>query len=125
MATELVSAPNAAGYTIKGQDDPIFQSAEVQLAIANAKNEALTTALGTRPAQDPVPTQLETQAPLPSDPLELLSAKEREEVEALRLTQPDRYTQIYANLSSRLTEARIMRNAQPLMQSAGAGYVQS
>lgn len=112
--------PTLDTKTTVNQDDPIFQ-----LAVEKETNARLTQALSSRPAQDPVQPQAQPLAPLPNDPLELLNAKEREELEAIKLTSPDRYTQIYANLASRLTEMRIGRQAAPLIAAQAKSLVQA
>lgn len=101
--------------------DPL-EDPRVQLAIANARNEALQSALQAPARQDPVPTA--AQPPLPADPLDLLTPAQKAQMENLILSDPVAYGRAYADLAARLERARLEQQAAPMIASQGATFVE-
>lgn len=97
------------------QDDPVLVArlAEAeQRGRANALEEAMRIS-GTRKQDDPTSAAAPVQ--LPTNPLELLPAQAREELQKLRALDPAAYAETYSQLSAQLTEMRIQQQAQPII----------
>jgi len=95
----------------------------IDVATANARAEAWKEAaeLGGR-RQDPV-----TQAPpgprIPDNPLDLLSPQEREQLNALQITNPEQFTTTIAQLYARVERMRLEQQAAPMIIGQAATIV--
>lgn len=87
-----------------------------ELAAANARAEAFREmALQRQPEPDAAPAPVQQQAPLPTNPLDLLSPAERDALKLKRISDPEAYEGEIATLATRLAEMRVTRAAAPMI----------
>ncbi len=102
---------------------PIQQQPEpsAEVIAANARAEAFREiAMG----RQPEPNAPAPEAPLPTNPLDLLDASGREKLELLRLSDAAAYSAQVGELAVKLAEARVARQAAPII-AGQAGLIVS
>lgn len=109
------------------QDDPI-NDPRVQLAIERAKRETLEEVVrnGGTQRQDAATSAQQTipQVQLPNDPIDLLNAAQKQQMEQLAQVDPVAYGKEYARLAAQLERARIEQQAAPLVASQASTFVE-
>jgi len=107
-------APPQADPTVA--EAPPERNVDVELAVANARAEAFREMAAQQRQADPVQYQPQQQLPpLPTNPLDLLTAHEREQMKTMAITDPDAYASKVGELSVKLAEARVSRAAAPIV----------
>ena len=110
------------------QPDPALQPTpgeDPALIAERARAEAFREiAMGRQPEPDAQPDPIDTRPALPTNPLDLLNAEQRAELDTLRLTDAGAYTARVSALAVQLAEARVARQAEPII-SGQAGLIVS